>query len=91
MAPIIFDAHLDLAALAVNKRNMYERDLARVYEPWPPASVTLPSLVAGNVRFALGTIFTERDGEDAFCKSMKLFEPFEIACEIGRASCRERV
>lgn len=60
--PIIFDAHLDLGALAVNGRDMSEPDLSRVDKPWPPASVTIPSLAQGNVRFALGTIFTERDG-----------------------------
>jgi membrane dipeptidase len=31
--------------------------------PDQPACVTLPSLRAGNVRFALATIFTERDGK----------------------------
>ncbi|MBN4060249.1 membrane dipeptidase [Planctomycetaceae bacterium AH-315-I19] len=63
MQDIIFDAHLDLAAIAVNKRDMHERDLSKVDRPWPPAAVTLPSLEQGNVRFALATIFTERDGD----------------------------
>lgn len=33
--------------------------------PFAPASVTLPELAAGNVRFALATVFTEPDGDDA--------------------------
>lgn len=32
--------------------------------PWPPATITLPSLHEGNVRIALATIFTERDGKE---------------------------
>ncbi|MEQ9617014.1 MAG: membrane dipeptidase [Phycisphaerales bacterium] len=63
MHDIIFDAHLDLAAIAVNRRDMDEADLSRIDRPWPPASVTLPSLNTGRVRFCLATIFTERDGD----------------------------
>lgn len=59
-----FDAHLDLAAFAVNGR-----DLTRPPEtaggPWQPASVTLPSLREGSVRCVLGTIFLEPDGKEA--------------------------
>lgn len=62
-----FDAHLDLAYLAVNGRNM----LAPLHPPPPagvggpdlPAAVTLPSLTDGNVALALATIFTEPDGK----------------------------
>lgn len=53
-----FDAHLDLAYLAVCARDMTE-PLDRDSRPHPPASITLPSLRDGNVRFALATIFTE--------------------------------
>ncbi|MBL8763203.1 MAG: membrane dipeptidase [Phycisphaerae bacterium] len=63
-ADLIFDAHLDLACLAVRGRDMttsVERDAA----PWPPASVSLPALAAGGVRFALATIFTEPVAADA--------------------------
>lgn len=62
-----FDAHLDLACLALNKREMQAslsriRDDALLRGPWPPPAVTLPSLREGGVRWALATIFTERDG-----------------------------
>ncbi|MCB9847660.1 MAG: membrane dipeptidase [Phycisphaeraceae bacterium] len=60
-----FDAHLDLACLAVNKRDMTCADLAKVTGPWLPAAVTLPSLRAGGVVACLGTIFTEMNGNDA--------------------------
>lgn len=57
-----FDAHLDLAYLAVRGRDMLA-PLAELREPTegpdPPAAVTLPSLREGGVRFALATIFTE--------------------------------
>ncbi|MCE7973526.1 MAG: hypothetical protein DYG92_04255 [Leptolyngbya sp. PLA1] len=70
-----FDAHLDLAYLAVSGR-----DLAKplgglpsgAEGPHPPAAVTLPSLADGRVRFALATIFTEPRGADA-----PALEPFE--------------
>jgi membrane dipeptidase len=52
------DAHLDLAYLAVNGRDM----LADVHDEAPHAC-TLRSLAAGNVRVAFGTIFTELGGD----------------------------
>ncbi len=64
-----FDAHLDLAYLAVSGRDMTRtlRDLERpknraLAGPHPPCSVTLPSLRAGGVCDVLGTIFTEAGG-----------------------------
>ncbi len=63
-----FDAHLDLACLALNKREM-TAPLGRIHQdsllagPWPPAGVTLPSLRDGGVRWALATIFTEANGD----------------------------
>lgn len=65
--PAWFDAHLDLAYLAVNGRDMLSslasaEDRERVGGPHPPASITLPSLAEGRVRFVLGTIFTEQGG-----------------------------
>jgi len=57
-----FDAHLDLACLAVNKRDMACDDPASCGGPWLPAAVTLPSLRAGGVVACLGTIFTELGG-----------------------------
>lgn len=56
-----FDAHLDLAYLAVNGREMGV-PLDRGSGPHAPAGVTLEEMKAGRVRFALGTIFTEVDG-----------------------------
>lgn len=56
-----FDAHLDLAYLAVNGRDMHAAPESSG-GPHHPASVTLPSLRDGAVRFALGTIFTEAGG-----------------------------
>jgi len=60
---IWFDAHLDLACLAVNGRDMNTTP-EKAGGPWQPASVTLPSLLEGGVRVALATIFTEPDGKD---------------------------
>jgi membrane dipeptidase len=56
-----FDAHLDLAYLAVNGRDM-TRPLDRTMPPHAPAGVTLSEMHTGRVRFALGTIFTEVGG-----------------------------
>lgn len=58
-----FDAHLDLAYLAVCGRDMLA-PLDPAAAPHPPSAVTLPSLVEGNVRFALATIFTEPTDPD---------------------------
>lgn len=57
-----FDAHLDLAYLAVGGRDMLRplADLPRAEKDQP--SVTLPALEDGGVRFMLGTIFTEAGG-----------------------------
>jgi membrane dipeptidase len=67
-----FDAHLDLACLAVNGRDMLA-SLDEINGPharrpvgvWPPAAVTLDSLRAAGVTRVLATIFTETDGKDA--------------------------
>lgn len=60
---VFFDSHLDLAYLAVNRRDMQASNPLDSGGPDQPACVTLPSLRDGNVRFALATIFTERDGK----------------------------
>lgn len=57
-----FDAHLDLAYLAVNKRDM-AATLDPQAGPHAPAAITLPSLAEGGVRMALATVFTEPGGE----------------------------
>lgn len=58
--PLWFDAHLDLAFLAV-----YARDLTAPLTidapPHPPAAVTLPSLKDANCLAVLATIFTGAD------------------------------
>jgi len=53
-----FDAHLDLAYLALAGRDMLA-DALVAGGPNLPGCITLPTLRAGNVRWALGTIFTE--------------------------------
>jgi membrane dipeptidase len=58
-----FDAHLDLACLAVNGRDMLA-PAESCGGPWLPASTTLRTLHEGGVRVALATIFTEPDGQD---------------------------
>lgn len=64
-----FDAHLDLAYIAVSGRDMGahldEINTAKPRKspgPHPPAAVTLPSLREGGVLEVLGTIFTETNG-----------------------------
>ncbi len=59
-----FDAHLDLASLAENGRDM-AAPLETCGGPFQPASLTFPSLREGEVRAFLGTIFTEANGDDA--------------------------
>ncbi len=76
-----FDAHLDLAYLAVMGRNM-EAGLAAAGGPDLPAAVTLPSLRAGNVRYCLATVFTEPDGTDAACSYPA--GDAEAAAAVGR-------
>ncbi len=61
MARRWFDAHLDLAYLALNGRDM-RVDPPSAGGPDPPAAATLTSLRAGRVERCLGTIFTEAGG-----------------------------
>jgi len=79
-----FDAHLDLAYLAVNGRDMLA-PLDRASPPHAPAAVTLPSLAAGRIRLALGTIFTEPGGDIAKWKEAYPAGDFERAHQVGRA------
>jgi len=76
--PTWFDAHLDLAYLA-----MIGRDMDALPEdcgtPEEPAAVTLPSLAEGNVRWALGTIYTSPDIEAGYPAG-----DVEAAHEAGR-------
>ena len=64
-----FDAHLDLAYLAVCGRDMGAHldeingpKAKGAVGPHPPAAITLPSLREGGVLDVLGTIFTETNG-----------------------------
>lgn len=80
-----FDAHLDLAYLAVNARDMLaplDPARAATLAPHPPAACTLPALREGNVRLALATIFTEVGGSGP-----EGYPPgdFERAFAVGRA------
>jgi membrane dipeptidase len=60
-----FDAHLDLACMALNGRDIRNSDLSACGGQDLPAAVTLPSLREGGVRACLATIFTEAGGTDA--------------------------
>lgn len=60
-----FDAHLDLAYMALSGRNMDAADPATAGGGDPPGGITLPSLREGNVAGMLATIFIEPDGKDA--------------------------
>lgn len=53
-----FDAHLDLAYLAENGRDMHA-PLSDCRGRFQPPSITLPSLAQGRVTACLGTVFTE--------------------------------
>lgn len=59
-----FDAHLDLACLAVEGRNLYvaPKEAGGI---WLPGSVTFPALQKAEVCCALGTIFVEPGGAGA--------------------------
>ena len=57
-----FDAHLDLACLAVNGRDL-TAPLDSCGGPWLPAGVTFGSLAEGGVTRCLATVFTEADGD----------------------------
>ncbi len=60
--PLWFDAHLDLAFLAVHARDM-TGPLVLDAPPHPPAAVTLPTLRNANCLAVLATIFTGADIE----------------------------
>lgn len=76
-----FDAHLDLAYLAVRGRKMLD-ELDPSQGPDAPASVTIPELKAAGVRMCLGTIFTEKDGDGPEAYPA---DDIERAHTVGRA------
>ncbi len=57
-----YDAHLDLACIALEGRDMFADDPRTSGGAMPPGAITLPSLVDGRVRSMLATIFIEPDG-----------------------------
>lgn len=59
-----FDAHLDLACLADNGRDMFAPPES-CNGPWPPVSLTLPALIEGGITRCLATVFTEAVEGDA--------------------------
>ncbi len=63
-----FDAHLDLAYMALNGRDMHA-EAATCGGPDLPAAVTLRSLAEGGATHCLATIFTEAAGAPAHAQS----------------------
>jgi len=86
---IWFDAHLDLACLAVCGRDMTRPPEAAARPSWGPAAATLPSLSEGGVAFALGTVFIEQvpgdTGVDGLTPEQYREGNIEEAVRRGRA------
>lgn len=84
-----FDAHLDLAYLAENGRDMHAQ-LADCRGRYQPAAVTLPSMIEGNITRCLGTVFTEAiDPTRSESESGPFTYPFEDADAAYRAGMRQ--
>lgn len=84
-----FDAHLDLAYLAENGRDMHA-SLADCRGRYQPAAVTLSSLNEANVTKCLGTVFTEAiDPTKSDSESGAFTYPFEDADAAYRAGMRQ--
>ncbi len=84
-----FDAHLDLAYLAENGRDLHA-SLKNCRGRYQPASVTLPTMVEGNVRHCLATIFTEGvDTTKADQETGAFTYPFGDADAAYRAGMRQ--
>ncbi len=84
-----FDAHLDLAYLAENGRDMHA-PLTDCRGRYQPPAVTLPSLIEGNVTQCLATIFTEAiDPTSADAESGAFTYPFDDADAAYRAGMRQ--
>jgi membrane dipeptidase len=58
-----FDAHLDLAYIALSGRDMLAEDPASAGGEDPPGGVSFPSLRSGRFSACLATIFCEADGK----------------------------
>lgn len=84
-----FDAHLDLAYLAENGRDMHAT-LADCRGRYQPPSITLQSLQEGNVTKCLGTIFTEAiDTANTDSETGAFTYPFDDADAAYRAGMRQ--
>lgn len=84
-----FDAHLDLAYLAENGRDLHA-SLKNCRGRYQPASVTLPTMVEGGVRHCLATIFTEGvDTTKADQETGAFTYPFGDADAAYRAGMRQ--
>jgi membrane dipeptidase len=84
-----FDAHLDLAYLAENGRDMHA-SLSDCRGRYQPAAVTLESLKEGKVTKCLGTVFTEAvDPENADSETGAFTYPFADADSAYRAGMRQ--
>ncbi len=84
-----FDAHLDLAYLAENGRDMHA-ELGDCRGRYQPAAVTLSSLHAGHVTRCLGTVFTEAiDPSKPDSESGQFTYPFNDADGAYRAGMRQ--
>ncbi len=84
-----FDAHLDLAYLAENGRDMHA-DLGDCRGRFQPPAVTLPSLSQGRVTACLGTVFTEAtDPGNAESESGPYTYPIGDADAAHRAGMRQ--
>ncbi len=84
-----FDAHLDLAYLAENGRDMHAQ-LDDCRGRYQPASITLPSMIEGRVTRCLGTVFTEAiDPMEPDSESGAFTYPFGDADAAYRAGMRQ--
>ncbi|MGV6815388.1 MAG: dipeptidase [Phycisphaerales bacterium] len=84
-----FDAHLDLAYLAENGRDMHA-SIADCRGRYQPAAVTLPSLQEGKVTQCLATVFTEGIDPTATDSESGAFTyPFGDADAAYRAGMRQ--
>lgn len=84
-----FDAHLDLAYLAENGRDMHAT-LTKCRGRYQPAAVTLPSMIDGQVTKCLGTVFTEGvDPTSTDSEAGAFTYPFGDANAAYRAGMRQ--
>jgi len=84
-----FDAHLDLAYLAENGRDMHA-ELSDCRGRFQPPAVTLPTLLHGQVTRCLGTVFTEAiDPSEPESETGAFTYPFDDVDAAYRAGMRQ--